>query len=383
MNKEKQYLYLSILITVLFFGITPTLSAQNVIKKGKLLVIEGERRSPGMDVVPPLQADGFEAEGIILFKLTDKALKFIKLDDLKNWINSKEFQLAGDIMFTPADVRINDGALRIRYNLDYGAPESAVSVLTKSVTIESRTFSYKGNHNFYRKQIISYTIDISEEPQFDQDIFGALTVSLIGQGFDGASVTIKTSGESEQRATIVNGSAQFTKLKPGNYSVEIRKSGYQTENRSVTVNAGLPTQLPLQLKKETFRLTINSNVYGFDVEIVDSQGGVKKQLGQSSGFVIDLEPGKYGIKLTKKEYDDATQNVDLSSGNKSITITMNQQKQQDIRPEKSSKTWVYLLLLGAAGGGAAYYFTQGGGGSTGTGDYGSPPALPSVDFFKR
>lgn len=163
----------------LIAGIPQWTQAQNVIKKGKLLLIEGERKDPGTDVVPPLQADGNEVEGIILFKLSDKALKFIKLDDLKNWLNSKEFQLSADILFTPSDVRINNGMLRIRYNHEYLSPD--IQVITKKIEIESRTFSYRGNHNFYKKQLVTYTIDISEEPQFDKDIFGALNVSLLGE----------------------------------------------------------------------------------------------------------------------------------------------------------------------------------------------------------
>jgi len=358
--------------------------SQNVIEQGKLRITEGSTSKPGSDIVPPLEEDGFESEGIILFKLSDKAKKFIKLEDLKNWINAKEFQFAGDILFTPSSVRIINDAVRIRYNLDYAGP--GIQVLTKSVSIDSRTFTFKGTLNFHKKLIVPYTIDVSQEPKFDQDIFGAISV-IVSDG-EGAEVVVNDPSGFNQKSTIRGGSAIFEKLNEGTYTVTVTKNGYQTETRQINVKPGsTATPVSLTLKKQTLVLAIKSNISGFDILIIDERGqNVYQQFDKSNGLVIDLVPGKYQIKVTKQDYKDDTKSVTMSTQNETVSVYLaksTQASQPVVQQTKSSKTWVYLLLLGAAGGGAAWYFTQGGGSPSGGGDYGTPPALPDIGGFRR
>ena len=373
------------LLFVILLSFNLQLQAQNVIKKGKLSIIyskTSDRVNPNKEIVPPLSTEDGESQGIIVFTLSDKALKFVKADDVLQWIRSKELQFPGDIRYQPDDAKIEDGNIMVRFKHEFFGGETRVD---KTFRIESRDFSYNNILGFYKLKVVFYTIDIAEEPQYDRDIFGA--ISVIVPDADGANVSIKDQAGFNQSSTIKGGSAIFEKLNEGIYTVTVTKSGFQTETRQVTVKPGTTaTPVSLVLKKQTLVLAIKSNISGFDILIIDDRGqNVYQQFDKSSGLVIDLVPGKYTVKVTKQEYKDDTKSVTLSTSKETVTMYLEKsaKPQPIVKQEKSSNTWVYLLLLGAAGGGAAWYFTQGGGGTTGGGDYGSPPALPTLPLFRR
>ncbi|NCQ10979.1 MAG: carboxypeptidase regulatory-like domain-containing protein [Bacteroidetes bacterium] len=357
-------------------------SAQNVLKKGKLSVTFNKVENPPEFLTPPLDTDeNNESAGIIYFSISDKSRKFFKIDDIQNWISNDLLKIDG-VTYDKSQVRIEGEKIRVKFRLEYFGREDK---LDKRIRIETNDFSYVGTLGFYKLKLAFYTIDIQEEPQYDRDIFGA--ISVIVPDADGANVSIKDQAGFNQSSTIKGGSAIFEKLNEGIYTVTVTKSGFQTETRQVTVKPGTTaTPVSLVLKKQTLVLAIKSNISGFDILIIDDRGqNVYQQFDKSSGLVIDLVPGKYTVKVTKQEYKDDTKSVTLSTSNETVTMYLEKsaKPQPIVKQEKSSNTWVYLLLLGAAGGGAAWYFTQGGGGTTGGGDYGSPPALPTLPLFRR
>lgn len=380
-NSLKQTFKFGFLVAF-FVSFTSQLQAQNVQKKGKLSIIYDkttDRVNPNKEIVPPLNSNADGEEGIIVFKLSDKLLKFAKADDILLWIRKQEFKLPGDVEFNANDVVIEDGNIRIRYRLDFFGGEGSIS---KKLRIESNAFTYDKVISFYKLKVAFYTIDVAEEPQYDRDIFGA--ISVIVPDADGAEVVVKDPSGFSQSAKINAGSAIFQKLNEGIFSVTVTKSGYQTETRQVTVKAGsTATPVSITLKKQTLVLAVTSNISGFDISIIDDRGqNVYQQFDKSSGLVVDLVPGNYTIKVTKQDYKDDTKRVSLTTKNETISVYLSKQQQAQpiVKQTKSSNTWVYLLLIGAAGGGAAWYFTQGGGSTSGGDDYGSPPALPALPF---
>ncbi|TNE74679.1 carboxypeptidase regulatory-like domain-containing protein [bacterium] len=363
------------LVMVLFVTLMSTFSiaqAQNVIKKGKLkitFVDKSAQFSSSEMVVPKLEED----EGVIVFTIADAARKYFKEDGVLDWIRSNSLSIDG-IFFDGANSRIKGNQIRLKFAYEFLGAEDATS---KRLKIDSREFTFNEVLTFYKQQVVFFSIDVSEAPQYDRDIFGSLQI-FVPDG-DGARISVQPKEGKTITGTVRSGVATFTDLTEGDYSISISKSGYQTENKTIRVNAGQPTPMNVTLKKETVRLTMNVNVSGYDLLIVNQAGQSINQLNKPSSFSIDLEPDTYTIRITKQNYKDESRQITLYSGDgsKSISVTLNSATQPKIESKKSSNTWLYLLLAAAAGG-AAYYFTAGsGGGTTGSGSYGNPPALPT------
>lgn len=348
------------------------LQAQNVLKKGKLILT-----SPKVDtkfagnelVVPVLNED----EGLIVFQVADNARKYFKEDDVRNWLVSKQFSIE-QIQYNINDVRVKNNQIRIRYEFQFFVGEEYSD---KSIKIDSREFTYNNTVAVYKQKVVFYTIDIAEPPQYDREIFGSLQL-LIQNGED-AAVELTTPEGKILNSSIRAGGAKFAELTEGEYKISIKKNGYQPISRTVRIVPGVtPILVNLTLNKLTVALTINSNVSGYDLLIVNKAGQSINQLNKSSKYTIDLEPDLYTIKFTKQGYEPQTKEVDLTyvSNSKSIQIDF-MSSQTKIVEEKSSSNTIWYVLLATVAGGAAYYFTSGSNsGGGGGGGYGSPPALP-------
>lgn len=344
-----------------------------MLKKGKLkitFVEKGEQFSSSEMVVPKLEED----EGIIVFTVSDNARKFIKEESVLDWIRSNALSIDG-VYFDGANSRIKGNQVRLKFAYEFLGAEDATS---KRLKIESKEFSFNEVLTFYKQQVVFFSIDISEPPQFDRDIFGSLQI-FVSDG-DGASISVTPQEGNVLNGMVRAGVATFTELKEGEYTVRIQKSGFQTVTQTIRVVPGQPTPMNITLKRETIELAISSNVSGYDIIIVDKAGQViASPLNQNGTFRIDLTPNTYTIRVTKTDYKDDSKSITLSAGDgsKSLNFYLQSAKPQPVITKKKSSNTVWYVLLAAAAGGAAYYFTSGsGGGSGGGGGYGTPPALP-------
>lgn len=363
--------------TMLFIGIGisvfPSLvQAQNVLKKGKLILTSPKVDSKfdgGELVVPVLNDD----EGVIVFQVADNALKYFKEDDVKNWLVSKLFTIE-QIQYNINDVRVKNNQVRIRYEFQFFVGEEYSD---KSIKIDSREFTYSNTVSVYKQKVVFYTIDIAEPPQYDREIFGSL--QLLVQDGENAIVTLTKPDGKAENSSIHSGGAKFAELTEGEYKISVQKAGYQSISRTVRIVPGsTPTLVNLSLKRLTVALTINTNVTGYDLLIVNRAGQSINQLNKSSTYTIDLEPDLYTIKFTKQGFDPQTKEVDLSSvsGSTSVRIELMSTKTKIVE-EKSGSNTIWYVLLATVAGGAVYYFTSGSSsGAGGGGGYGSPPALP-------
>ena len=84
-----------------------------------------------------------------------------------------------------------------------------------------------------------------DEETFTGNILGKVTDSSTGEVLQGVTVTITPTGTS--RTTGSDGYFEFRDLDPKQYEIQARKSGYTTNNKSVTVVTGRDVSGDIQL----------------------------------------------------------------------------------------------------------------------------------------
>ena len=358
------------LILILSLVCVTHLSAQKVEKKGVLKMTYVDKMSsfPGETMVPSLEDDA----GVIAFQISDEARKYIKEEDVLDWIRSKELKI-DEVFFNESQARIAKGTVRLRFNYQFIGRETYTS---KRMRIDAPAFEFNGILNYYKQEVVFYKIDVATPPKYDRDIFGSLQLSVLDG--DGADVLVKAPNGKELKGTVVSGFSSFSDLTEGNYTVTVSKSGYETETKQIRVIPGpTPISARIDLKRRKLTLNISANISGYNVLIVNSKNTPINLLNQSSSFSIDLEPDTYTIQFTKQDYTAQTRDVTLTRNGQSIRVSLSGSRPKIEASSGSSSNTIWYVLLAAAAGGAAYYFTSGSGsGSSGGGGYGAPPALP-------
>lgn len=153
---------------------------------------------------------------------------------------------------------------------------------------------------------------------------GALTGTVTdpsGAVVVGASVTITNIGTGQARTgtTESSGSYKFSLLPPGNYSVKITASGFQTVTvPSVTVNVTETAVLnqALQVGGQTTQVTVEATVEAIQTENVTNGGVVSGQeitslplVTRNYTQVISLSPGVVANAATASSIGNGTQDV--------------------------------------------------------------------------
>jgi uncharacterized membrane protein len=110
---------------------------------------------------------------------------------------------------------------------------------------------------------------------------------------------------------ISGGLPQTFELNPGNYRIVLSRDGYQSAARNVTLNSD--TTLDINLQPIAHTLRIRTNV-GNAVIFVD---GNRRGSGSLS---LDLQPGRYDVRVDAPGYRSVSQTVNLNS---SSTVTFN------------------------------------------------------------
>ncbi len=148
-------------------------------------------------------------------------------------------------------------------------------------------------------------------------------------------------GGTDTENTNNNGDAFFT-LEPDDYDIEISKDGYNTETRSVSLDPGEKRDIKIQLQEE------NSGGDGgdaqLDVHVEDEDGDeledarVEVENGDSEVEFTDdngeavffLEPDRYDIEVSKSGYEDETDSVRLSAGEReTVRIELEDDRDED------------------------------------------------------
>ena len=91
------------------------------------------------------------------------------------------------------------------------------------------------------------------------NIYGKVTEEVTGQLISGAQVTV--SGVQETTITSQNGSYQFSELPAGSYSVNVSKSGYVSDSKTLTVVPEKTTSGDFVLEKDLPTLSSNALIF--------------------------------------------------------------------------------------------------------------------------
>ena len=91
------------------------------------------------------------------------------------------------------------------------------------------------------------------------NIYGKVTEEVTGQFISGAQVTV--SGVQETTITSQNGSYQFSELPAGSYSVNVSKSGYVSDSKTLTVVPEKTTSGDFVLEKDLPTLSSNALIF--------------------------------------------------------------------------------------------------------------------------
>jgi hypothetical protein len=118
----------------------------------------------------------------------------------------------------------------------------------------------------------------------------------------GAAVTVN---RLKKGVAADDGTSFFGSLKPGNYTVTVRKVGYRERVRSVTVLPNQTYSLDMSLEALPATIAVSSNLVGTTIEI----GGVGTYTTKVSG--VSVPPGQYSIVGHKPGYRRVTLNEKL------------------------------------------------------------------------
>lgn len=109
-------------------------------------------------------------------------------------------------------------------------------------------------------------------------------------------------------STTQEGFLNLDGLKPGNYTVTVRKPGYAEQQKTVTLYNGVNQQISFSLAATPGSLNVSVNVPGAQIEI----GGA----GSYNNRVTNLQlyPGRYNVTVSKPGFRTTTQEVEIAPG---------------------------------------------------------------------
>jgi hypothetical protein len=139
---------------------------------------------------------------------------------------------------------------------------------------------------------------------------------------------------------------ELSGLATGPVDVRIEADGFETANRSATVELGKWTQLVIQmqpLEPKTASLTVRSNVPD-DILYIDG-----KSLGPTGPTAHELPPGKYTLRVAKTGYTTWSEVVVLDAGqSRTLHATLEQRAERGETPSGPMHARLEKLLAASA-----------------------------------
>ena len=100
-----------------------------------------------------------------------------------------------------------------------------------------------------------------DEEEVTGSIYGIVTDADNGEPIKSANVSLNPGGKSTVTGT--DGRYEFPDMQPGQYTVQIVKSGYETNTKGITVEAGITASGDMVLTKASSKLKLNTNAINF------------------------------------------------------------------------------------------------------------------------
>lgn len=174
--------------------------------------------------------------------------------------------------------------------------------------------------------MVLLTAACTEDPEVSTgSISGFVTESAGGvEPLQGVTVSILSTGQST--TTGSDGAFTFVSMQPGSYSLQFKKSGYETTTRSVSVLAGIDYKCDVQLKKETQQaeITIDPSSLNFGTTQVDMNVTIKNNGNATTEWALDLGNNNW---LTASQLGGSIQ----AGKSQSITFTVNRDYLKETR----------------------------------------------------
>lgn len=153
------------------------------------------------------------------------------------------------------------------------------------------------------------------------DLTGAIKGSVKnakGAFVEDCIISLNPTGKSQ--VTSINGTFEFSKLDPNNYTLTFRKDGYSDQQKRVEVLSGMISNIDVILEYAygTIKGTVKDEKDGHTIEncqISLSPGGISKMTGADGVFVFDnLSAGTYTLTYRKEGYADQTKSITVVAG---------------------------------------------------------------------
>lgn len=153
------------------------------------------------------------------------------------------------------------------------------------------------------------------------DLTGAIKGSVKnanGAFVEDCIISLNPTGKSQ--VTSINGTFEFSKLDPNNYTLTFRKDGYSDQQKRVEVLSGMISNIDVILEYAygMIKGTVKDEKDGHTIEncqISLSPGGISKMTGADGVFVFDnLSAGTYTLTYRKEGYADQTKSITVVAG---------------------------------------------------------------------
>ena len=131
-------------------------------------------------------------------------------------------------------------------------------------------------------------------------------------------VSLNPTGKSYITGT--NGSFEFSKLDPVNYTLTFRKEGYSDQKKAIEVVSGMISNVDIILEYAygTIKGIVKDEKDGHSIEncqVSLSPGGISKMTEANGYFIFDqLSAGTYTLTYKKEGYADQTKSITVVAG---------------------------------------------------------------------
>lgn len=149
-------------------------------------------------------------------------------------------------------------------------------------------------------------------------IHGTIQNAVNGEALSNVAVTLTPGGKTT--VTGSDGSYQYIDLTPGEYTVQAQSSGFQSNSKSVTVEAGVISRCDIQLMSGSGSIhgTIKNAVNGealSNVAVTLTPGGRTTVTGSDGSYqYINITPGEYTVQAQSNGFQSNSKSVTVEAG---------------------------------------------------------------------